>query len=105
MYRDGIGRGDDYAELFPCRVIFFTSYALFPGSRLHSRSRALEVHDGDLLSDGFEVHIIELPKLTEFVDDEDAGVHAWAQFLAAESNEERRRVAMDHPIISEATTL
>ena len=104
MYRDGIGRGDDFSDLHPCRVILFLSYRLLPRERLHSTFRALEVHDGTLLSDGFEVHTIELPKLAGIVNAEDTGVLAWARFLAADSDAERRRVAMENPVIGKAFT-
>ena len=104
MYRDGIGRGDDFSDLNPCRVIFFLSYRLLPGERLHSTFRALEVHDGTLLSDGFEVHTIELPKLAGTVNAEDAGVLDWARFFAADDDAERRRVAMENPVIEQAYT-
>ena len=104
MYRDGIGRGDDFSDLNPCRVIFFLSYRLLPGERLHSTFRALEVHDGTLLSDGFEVHTIELPKLAGIVNAEDAGVLDWARFFAADDDAERRRVAMENPVIEQAYT-
>ncbi|MEO0854060.1 MAG: Rpn family recombination-promoting nuclease/putative transposase, partial [Cyanobacteria bacterium J06648_11] len=102
MYRDGLGRGDDFAELNPCRVIFFLSYRLLPGERLHSTFQALEVHDGSRLSDDFAVHTVELPKLSGVVDAKDTGVQAWARFLAADSDEERQRVAMENTIINEA---
>ncbi len=102
MYRDGVGRGDGFTALHRCRVIFFLSYRVLPGERLHSTFQALEVHDGTQLSGDFEVHVVELPKLTGVVDAEDEGVEAWARFLTAESDEERRRIAVANPIISEA---
>lgn len=41
MYRDGVGRGDDFADLEPCRVIFFLTYRLLLGERLRSTFRVL----------------------------------------------------------------
>ncbi|MEM7677313.1 MAG: Rpn family recombination-promoting nuclease/putative transposase [Myxococcota bacterium] len=102
VYRDGVGVGDDFADLNPCRVVVFLSYRILPGRRLHSTFQALEVHDGHRLSDDFAVHIVELPNLGVDVDAADSGVHAWARFLAAETDEERQKVAMKNTIINEA---
>ena len=103
MYRDGVRRGDDFDRLNRCRVIFFLSYTLFPQQlRLHSIFRPLEVRDGTLLSEDFEIHIIELTKLSGVIEAEEAGVRAWAQFLKANTDEERRQIAMDNPVIEKA---
>jgi predicted transposase/invertase (TIGR01784 family) len=104
MFRDGIGRGDDFAELYPCRVVFILAYCELPGTRVHSKFRALEVHDGTMLSDVLEIHTVELPKLADgAAEPEDAQLLDWARFFAAETDEERRRLAMNNRDISEAT--
>jgi len=104
LFRHGIGRGDDYAALRPCRVVFLLAHRQLPGARVHSTFRALEVHDGTLLSDVLEVHTVELPKLREApqTDPADVAVLDWARFLAAETDEERRRLATHNPDIDKA---
>ena len=103
LYRDGVKRGDDFDRLNRCRVILFLSYTLFPKQlRLHSIFRPLEVRDGTLLSEDFEIHTVELTKLSGVVEAEETGVRAWAQFLKANTDEERRQIAMDNPVIEKA---
>ena len=81
----------------------FLSYTLFPKQlRLHSIFRPLEVRDGTLLSEDFEIHTVELTKLSGVIEAEETGVRAWAQFLKANTDEERRQIAMDNPVIEKA---
>ena len=95
--------GDNFDRLNRCRVILFLSYTLFPKQlRLHSIFRPLEVRDGTLLSEDFEIHTVELTKLSGVVEAEETGVRAWAQFLKANTDEERRQIAMDNPVIEKA---
>jgi predicted transposase/invertase (TIGR01784 family) len=65
VYRNGIGRGDDFSDLHPCRVVFILAFRLLPGRRMHCTFRVQEVHDGTLLSNDLEIHTLELPKLAE----------------------------------------
>jgi len=105
LFRDGIGRGDDFAALRPCRVIFFLAHRQLPGTRVHSTFGAREKHDGTLLSDALEIHTVELPKLGDMApttEPADAAVLDWARFLAAETDEERRRMATHNPDIDQA---
>jgi predicted transposase/invertase (TIGR01784 family) len=104
VYRDGLGRGDEFADLHPCRVVFILAFELLPGTRLHSIFQVREVHDGTLLSDDLEIHTVELPKLayTARVDPDEKAAYDWARFLAAETDEERRTVAMENSDISKA---
>jgi predicted transposase/invertase (TIGR01784 family) len=63
----------------------------------------LEAREHRPLSDELELHFVELPKLDGATDE--AGEHAvaaWARFLAAATDEERRRLAMTHPHIQKA---
>ena len=105
VYRDGLNRGDAFRELYPVRVVFILGYAHLPGTRVHSIFQLREVHDGTQLSDDLEIHMVELPKLASGaeVDAEDKAAYEWARFLAAETDEERRRVAMGNEDIRKAT--
>ncbi len=104
LYRDGLGRGDAFAALLPCRVIFVLTHPELPGVRVHSIFRVLEARDGDLLSDALEIHTIELTKLREAsgADPGDGALLDWARFLAADTEEERRDVATHNPDIDQA---
>ena len=104
LYREGLHRGEDYAALHPCRVVFILGYALLAGERMHSTFRVKEVHDGTELSDALEIHTVELPKLasTKEVEPAEQAAYDWARFLAALTDEERDRLAMANPDISKA---
>jgi predicted transposase/invertase (TIGR01784 family) len=105
LYRDGLNRGDSFKELYPVRVVFILGYAHLPGTRVHSIFQLREVHDGTRLSDDLEIHMVELSKLASGADveAEDKAAYEWARFLAAETDEERRRVAMGNEDIRKAT--
>ncbi len=104
-FRDGLRRGQEVAEVRPCRVIFILAHRQLPGTRFHCTFRALEVHEGTSFSDAFEIHTVELPKLAPArqIDPEDVAVHDWARFLAAETDAERKEIAMRNPDIGKAT--
>jgi predicted transposase/invertase (TIGR01784 family) len=102
VYREGIGRGDDFGELTACRVVFITTQAMLPGRRVHSTFRVQEVHDRTILSEDLELHVLELRKLGEEPEDAGDPAEVWARFLAAETDEERRRLAMQNADIHEA---
>jgi predicted transposase/invertase (TIGR01784 family) len=102
MYANALPRGAPFADLPRVRVIFFLTYRLLPGARLHSRFRVLETDDGHLLDDALEIHTVELPKLGGGeVPARDAGGAAWARFFAAEDDAARREVAMTNARMQE----
>jgi predicted transposase/invertase (TIGR01784 family) len=67
VYRDGLGRGDDYSDLHPCRVVFILAFRLVPGSRIHSTFRLQEVHDATVFSNDLEIHTLELTKVGDAI--------------------------------------
>jgi predicted transposase/invertase (TIGR01784 family) len=105
VYRDGLNRGDAFMELCPVRVVFILGYEHLPGTRMHSIFQVREVHDGTRLSDDLEIHLVELPKAASEAEVEatERAAHEWAMFLAAETDEERRRLAMGNEDIRKAT--
>jgi hypothetical protein len=84
--------------------VFIFAYPELPGTRFHSTFRVLEIHDGTPLSDALEIHSVELPKLRPAAetDPEDGALTLWGRFLAAETDEERREVAMRNPEVDKA---
>ncbi len=70
---------------------------------MHSVFQPREKHDGTLLSDRLEIHTVELTKLGGgSIDPEDAALVDWVRFLAAQTDEERRRLAMTNRDIRQA---
>ena len=103
MYGGQINRGDAFADLSPCRVIFFLSFTLFPDhERLHSTFRVLEVHDHWELSTDLELHFVELPKLRCPAVDERDRATVWARFFAEKDPEARRILSMSDPHLKQA---
>lgn len=81
-YSSQLSEGDSYAELKPVFVVCFTAAILFrTGPQFHSRFRLVDTDQCIVLTDHFEVHVIELPKfakrLSELRDDEER----WIYFL------------------------
>ena len=110
LFGGQLERGGSYAKLRPAISILFLGYSELPGDRLHSVFHILEAHDHQRLTDAFEMHIIELPKLqgpTGGVDpyrggDADAALLRWSRFFAAETDEALKDAAMSDPAIQKA---
>lgn len=64
LYTGQLLRGSPYPELRRCVVIFITAFVELAGERFHSVFQALERQGHEPLTDHFELHFVELPKLT-----------------------------------------
>lgn len=103
-------RGRDYAKLRPAISILFLGYPELDGDRLHSIFRILETHDHKPLTDAFEMHVIELPKLPgpaggldpDRTGDADVALLGWTRFFAAKTDEALKAAAMSDPAIQQA---
>jgi hypothetical protein len=64
----------------------------------------LEVETHEPFSDDLELHVVELPKLSERSGglDDEADLVRWGRFLAAETIAEREELAMQDPLMKEA---
>jgi predicted transposase/invertase (TIGR01784 family) len=98
-----LARGQPYSELRRTIGIFILDFQLLEGRRLHTTFRVLDTEFHRSLSDLFELHYIELPKVRRRspVDAADP-VLRWAEFFAAKTHSERQRLAMAHPEIQSA---
>ena len=109
MYGGQLDRGDGYTELRPAISVLFLDYRELPGERLHSTFHVLETHDHVRLSDAFEMHLIELPKVDRTALAADRlGVDPllqWTRFLAARTDEDRKEAAMSNPAIQKAQSV
>jgi len=104
LYAGQLSRGEGYDALRRCAVILFANFPMLAGRRFHSIFGACERHDGEVLSDQLEVHILELPKLSEgLAGNEERSLELWGKFLAAATDNELETLAMTDPVLKEAT--
>ena len=63
----------------------------------------MEQESGHALTDHFELHVLELPKLpTEFGQTDEPSLLLWGRFLAATRDEDLEQLAMEHPVLKQA---
>ncbi|MEM9366868.1 MAG: Rpn family recombination-promoting nuclease/putative transposase [Planctomycetota bacterium] len=107
MYVGQIGEGDDYTRLRPAISICVLDAILIRDSRvIHSEFR-LRSRDGRVdLTDGLQIHLLELPKYEPPSDNQviDDPVEAWLCFLrrADQMTSEEIHAQFKHPAFSEA---
>lgn len=103
LFSGQLHRGDEYGALRPCTVILITNFKELENPRFHSIFRLTEVHSGETLTDRIELHVVELPKLSDSLDENDEpGLLAWCKFLAADSDDELETLAMANPVLKQA---
>jgi len=105
LYAGQLQRGAPYTELRRCVVVLITSFAELPSPRFHSVFRVQERHASEPLTDHLELHLVELPKLREETMDrnDEPALTAWGRFLAASADDDLETLAMEHPVLKQAT--
>lgn len=106
LYTGQLLRGSPYPELRRCVVIFITAFVELAGERFHSVFQALERQGHEPLTDHFELHFVELPKLTALravaEGSDEPSLAAWCRFLSATEEDELELLARKDPILKEA---
>jgi predicted transposase/invertase (TIGR01784 family) len=103
LYASQLGRGDPYEELRRCVVVMIADFRELDSERFHSLFRVQEVHEHRELTEHFELHLVELPKLAEAVrKKEELELVKWATFLSATTDEELQELAMTDPVLQQA---
>ncbi len=97
--------GMPFAKLRPTVSILLLNHRELPGERLHSIFRVLERDDRTPLSDGFEMHVVELPKLDDVQDEGEPALRAWARFFTATTDEDVADAASRDPGIRKAQAI
>lgn len=87
MYTEQIEAGDSYNILQKCIHIGILDFNLFEGREFYSRFHIWEDSRRELYSDKLEIHILELPKLSQYEYPRTALLN-WAQFFNSETREE-----------------
>ncbi len=104
-YQNQLTRGQDYSELCPVAVVFFTGYTETKSGYLHSEYRLLEVMRHDELTVDLSIHFVELPALRSLTAEElkrNKQLWRWARFFAARTDEELYAVAEEDEMIDQA---
>jgi len=103
LYTGQLQRGEPYSGLQRCAVVLIADFVELAAPHFHSVFQARERSSGELLTDHFELHVLELPKLRHArVGMDEPGLAAWCRFLAAETDEELEALAMQYPILKDA---
>ena len=101
MYSEKIREGQDYEQLEKCIHIGILDFTLFEDQEFYSSFHLWEDKRKEMYTDKFEIHILELPKLTRYQYPE-TELLEWARFLNAEQKEVLQVEADKNPDIAEA---
>ncbi len=101
MYAEKIREGQDYEQLEKCIHIGILDFTLFEDQEFYSSFHLWEDKRKEMYTDKFEIHILELPKLTRYQYPE-TELLEWARFLNAEQKEVLQVEADKNPDIAEA---
>lgn len=102
MYTEQIHSGEEYAVLQKCIHVGILDFTLFEeDEEYYSRFHLWEDSRRRMYTDKLEVHILELPKLSEFEYPKTELLN-WARFLAAEHKEEFEMLANEDSYIGKA---
>lgn len=110
MYTEQLKRGEGYENLKKCIHVGVLNFTYFPKSEdCYHKINLCNSKTGELYSDLFELHILELPKLPkvrekmacgEKVSDE--SVIQWMEFFSGKTQEEFKKMAKQNEYIEEA---
>jgi len=104
LYGGQLTRGEHYSALHRCAVVLITDFNELDGQRFHSVFRVQEAHDHSALTNQLEIHLVELPKLPQaLLTNDEPDLVLWGKFLTADTDDELERLAMNSPVIKQAT--
>lgn len=88
MYTKQLGKGELYDELRPCITINIVNFIMTQLESPHTTWHITEDETNIRLTEVFEMHFLELPKLDKWADKLNKRLEGWMRFLAARSKEE-----------------
>lgn len=101
MYVDQIHEGDDYEQLKKCIHVGILDFILFDHKDYYSRFHIWEDTKHILYSDKLEIHILELPKLSQY-NYPDSELLQWAHFFNAKRKDEMEMIAKSDKYVGKA---
>ena len=100
LYVEQMVSGMDYIEICPVIAINILNFPFLPYAEYHNRYRLKNLRTHDELTEVFELHFIELPKVSK--DSRSHLKDMWMRFLAAETEEELETLANENPVFEKA---
>ena len=110
MYTGQIQRGDGYDKLKKCIHVGVLNFIYFPDSEdCYHKINLCNSKTGEVYSDLFELHVLELPKLPQVLvrieqGEEVSGesIIQWMEFFSGKTQEEFKKMAKQNEYIEEA---
>jgi predicted transposase/invertase (TIGR01784 family) len=106
MHQNQMDVADEYLKIKPSVSIAILGYKETDEEKFHSVFELQERDSHKLFSQDLSIHLIELPKLKKFLDNNpnDKGnlLALWSRFFMAKSKPEIKELAMQNPIFQKA---
>jgi predicted transposase/invertase (TIGR01784 family) len=103
LYLSQISSGEQYHVLKKTISIIFLDYTLLPVESMHTRYRMYDNKNEVELTDTIEVHLIELPKLNNLIEQDKTNSEIpWLRFINAETKEDLIMAAEAEPKVAKA---
>ena len=97
IYVDDLERGGKYRDLDMCIHVGILDFSLLTSPGFHHHIQLLDNKTGELYSDKFQIHVLELSKLNDPFPEEDRELYYWAKMIAAENLEVMQMQVHDNP--------
>jgi len=93
--------GQKYREVLPCVGIYVLDFTDFEGHNFHHVFRVYDLQSGELFSDAFEMHFLELPKVPS--EPRSNPLEQWCSFFRVRSEQDLEALAMSSPTMKQAS--
>ena len=97
IYVEDLTRGEEYRDLDMCIHVGILDFSLLTSPGFHHHIQLLDNQTGELYSDKFQIHVLELSKLNDPFPEEDQELYYWAKMIAAENLEVMQMQVHDNP--------
>lgn len=97
IYVEDLERGGEYRDLDMCIHVGILDFSLLTSPGFHHHIQLLDNKTGELYSDKFQIHVLELSKLNDPFPEEDRELYYWAKMIAAENLEVMQMQVHDNP--------
>jgi predicted transposase/invertase (TIGR01784 family) len=102
LYAGQLERGGDYTELRPSIAVMFANFSLDANSDFHSVFQIRERLRRRLLTQHFELHVVELPRASDRSARDEPLLELWCRFLSATTDAQLETLARQDLIMTQA---